>query len=147
MAKQVGRIASLYLWDSANACRSMSGLLSNISLSYSAEGPEVTGFGDSNRTRLPDGLKDYTLDFDAFFSTGASEVDATMSNILGGSTYFCLGPTGSAASALSYQASAVCTKYDMKFGVADAATVSGTLVNRSGSLTRTSGACPWGQSA
>jgi hypothetical protein len=132
----VARKASLYLWDSTGTCRSMSVLLSNIALNYTAEAPEVTGFGDDNRTRLPDGLKDYELSFDAFFSTGANEVDEVMSGILGGSTFFAFGPSGSTSGSIMYSASAVCTTYEMSFGVEDAAKVSGTLVNRSGSLTR-----------
>ena len=136
MAKTVARNASFYLWDATSTCRAMGGYMNNITISYTAEAPEVTGFGDDNRTRLPNGLKDYEVTFEAFFSTGANEVDAVMSSILGGSTFFAFGPTGSTSTCVMYSASAVCTNYEMTFGVEDAATVSGTLVNRSGSLTR-----------
>lgn len=137
MAKTVARNASLYVWDSAAACRAISGYVNQVTLSYTAEAPEVTSFGDDNRTRLPNGLKDYELTFDAFFSTGANEVDAIFSGILGGSTYFIFSPTGSSTCSIQYSACAVCTSYEMNFGVEDAATVSATIVNRAGSLTRT----------
>jgi len=135
MAKIVGRNGSLYL-DVESVCRAMSAQLSTITLSQSSEAPETTSFGQQTRERLPDGLLDWELTFDSFFSTGASEVDATLSAILGGSTMFQFGPTGSTSGSIKYSACGILTKYDMKFGVADAATVSGTLVSRSGSLTR-----------
>jgi len=136
MAKTVARNASFYVDDSTGASRAMSGLMNNITISYTAEAPEVTSFGEDNRTRLHNGIKDYEVTFEAFFSTGANEVDAVMSSILGGSTFFKFGPTGSTSTCVLYSASAVCTNYEMTFGVEDAATVSGTLVNRAGSMTR-----------
>ena len=73
----------------------------------------------------------------AFFSTGANEVDDVLSAILGGSTYVQFGPSGSSSGCILYAASAVLTEYSMDFGVADAATVTYTVVQRSGSMTRT----------
>lgn len=135
MSKVVGRNGSLYL-DVQSVCRAMSAQVSTITLAQSSEAPETTSFGQKTRERLPDGLLDWELSFDSFFSSGASEVDETLSAILGGSTMFQFGPTGSAASSIKYSACGILTKYDMKFGVADAATVTGTVVSRSGSLSR-----------
>lgn len=137
MAKIVARNASLGIDDSSAACRAFSASANSVTLTYSAEAPEVTAFGDTLRQRLQDGIKDWELTFDAFFATGADEVDAVLYGIVGGSTHFSFGPNGSAASTIRYSASAILTNYEMTFGVADAATVSGTLTARSGSLTRT----------
>ncbi|KKQ44072.1 MAG: hypothetical protein US62_C0034G0010 [Candidatus Woesebacteria bacterium GW2011_GWA1_37_8] len=52
MAKIVGRNASLYVEDSTGACRSISGDLNQVTLSRSAEAPDVTGFGEDMRQRL-----------------------------------------------------------------------------------------------
>ena len=137
MAKIVARNAALGIDDSSATCRAFSGSANSVSLTYSAEAPESTAFGDSLRQRLQDGIKDWELTFDAFFATGANEVDAVLYGIVGASTHFSFGPSGSSSSAIRYSASAILTSYDMTFGVADAATVSGTLTARSGSLTRT----------
>jgi len=138
MAKIVARNASLGIHDSTAAatCRAFSASANSITLTYSAEAPEVTAFGDGLRQRLQDGIKDWELTFDAFFATGANEVDATLYSLVGASTYFSFGPNGSATGAILYGACAILTNYEMTFGVADAATVSGTLVSRSGSLSR-----------
>jgi len=136
MAKIVARNASLGIHDSSGACRAFSASANSITLTYSAEAPEVTAFGDGLRQRLQDGIKDWELTFDAFFATGANEVDAVLYGIVGASTFMAFGPNGSAATGIKYNASAILTSYEMTFGVADAATVSGTLVARSGSLTR-----------
>ena len=136
MAKIVARNASLGIHDSSGVCRAFSSSANNITLTYSAEAPEVTAFGDVLRHRLQDGIKDWELTFDAFFATGANEVDATLYGIVGASTYFSFGPNGSATTNILYGACAILTNYEMTFGVADAATVSGTLVARSGSLSR-----------
>ena len=137
MAKIIARNASIGIDDSGNTCRALSGYLNNVTLDLTAEAPEVSAFGDVAKQRLQDGLKDGSLSFDAFFSTGASEVDATLAGILGASTRWVFGPTGSAASSIMYSSCAILDSYSMKFGVNNAATVSAKMSNRSGSVTRT----------
>jgi len=136
MAKIVARNASLGIHDSTAVCRAFSGSTNSVTLTYSAETPEVTVFGDGLRQRLPDGMLDWELTFDAFFGTGASQIDGILYDILGASTHVSFGPNGSATGEIWYSACAILTNYEMTFGVADAATVSGTLIARSGSLTR-----------
>lgn len=137
MAKRVARIASLYIADSSSTLRALSAYMNNITFNQSAENPDSTGFGQDNRERLPDAIKDYTLTFRAFLATGANETDVVLSGILGGSTGFKFGPAGSANGEVLYTACAILTEYNIELALADAALVSGTLVNRSGSLTRT----------
>lgn len=137
MARIVGRNATLYVEDSTGACRSVSGYLNSISLGRSAEAPDVTGFGDDNRQRLSNGIKDWELSFNAFFSTGANEVDQVFNGILGGSTMMKFGPSGSTSGCILYTACGVVTEYSSDFTVEGAATVTGTIMARSGSLTRT----------
>ncbi|MFA6016439.1 MAG: hypothetical protein WC742_15380 [Gallionellaceae bacterium] len=137
MPKIHARNASLGVDNSSAACTPISGMTNNITLDYSADTPEVTAFGDNTQQNLHDGIKSWELSFDAFFETGATGVDATLFNIVGASTRFNFGPTGSTSGSISYTASAVLSKYNMKFGVNDSGQVSGTFVPRSGSLTRT----------
>lgn len=136
MSKIVARNASLYLEDSTGASQSMSGLLNTINLSRTAEAPDVTGFGNDNRQRLSNGIKDFQLTFNAFFSSGTNEVDEVLNGILSGSTMFQFGPSGSSSGCILYSGCAVLTEYAMDFSVEGAATVSGTLMARSGSVTR-----------
>ena len=136
MAKVAARNASLGIDDSTDTCRAMGYLVNNITLNLSAEAPETTGFGDTYKQRQHDGLKDGELSFDGFFANGANESDQVMSTLLGASTRWVFGPSGSATGASGYCACAILTKYDMKFALADAGQMSGTFVLRSGSISR-----------
>ena len=136
MGKTVARNASIYLEDSSGASRSFSGLTNQITFSQTAEAPDVTSFGSDVVERLADGLKDWEMSGGAYFSTGANEVDEIFSSILGEATLVKFGPTGSTSGCVMYAASAVLTEYSMEFNVPDAATVSWTIVHRSGSMTR-----------
>jgi len=137
MGKIVARNASIYLDDSNSACQSFSALTNTISFSRTAEAPDVTSFGSNDRERLADGLKDWELSFNGFFDTAANQTDAVLNGILGEATRVHFGPSGSTSTCVMYAACAVLTDYSMDFGVADAATVSFTVVGRSGSMTRT----------
>jgi hypothetical protein len=136
MAKVAARNASIGIDDSTGACRSMSGFTNNAVLTWSAETPEVTGFGDSTKQRMQDGIKDAEFKLDAFYDTGATATDAVLAGVLGASTRFVFGPTGSTSGSVMYTTCAILSNYEMKFGVNDSGQVSATLVNRSGSLTR-----------
>lgn len=136
--KFAARNASLHVWDVTGASRAVTGNTNNATLSITVDTPDVTCFGDTDRVIMMGGLRDWTLDFDGFYTTGASTIDECMGGIVTGSTYFRFYPEGSgAASTVNYTACAVCTKYDMKFAVAGAAEMSATLRNRAGSMTRT----------
>lgn len=136
MAKIAARNASFYLEDSTGACQALSARTSSISLSYTAETPEVTGFGDDNRQRLSNGIKDWELTFEGFYDAAAGQVDTVLSSILGGSTMFKMGPAGSATTCLMYSGCGILMDYSIDLGVEDAVTVSCTVAARSGSLTR-----------
>ena len=137
MGKVAAKNASIGLDDISGACQALSGDINSVTLTYSAEAPEVTGFGSDVRERMQDGIKDWELTFDAFFNSDADRADAVMSGILGGSTRFVFGPSGSISGSIMYTACAILTSYELGFTVEDAGTISGTLVARSGSLTRT----------
>ena len=139
MPKIVARNASLYLYDASGVCRSVSGLTSSITLSLSSEATDVTGFGNSARERVVDGIKDWELSMDGFYGDGAAETGC-MLNLLfagGGATLFKLGPAGSTSTSPMYSASATLTNYEIALVAEDAAKISFSLANRSGSLSRT----------
>ena len=138
MAKIVARNASLYLYDASGVCRSVSGLTSSITLSLSSEATEVTGFGNSARERVVDGIKDWEMSMDGFYSQTACETGCLLNLLFaaGGATLFKLGPAGSTSTSPMYSASGTLTTYDINEVAEDAAKISFTLVGRSGSLTR-----------
>ena len=136
MAKVIAKNASLGIDDSAGTCRALTSFANQVTLTLSAETPEVTGFGDNSRQRLQDGLKDGELTFDATLATGANETDIVLFGIYGASTRYAFGPAGSSSGCTMYSASAILSRYEMRMGVADAGQCSGTLVLRSGSVTR-----------
>ena len=136
MARVLARNASLGIDSSAGACVALSARASTIALSWTAEAPETTSFGEVNRSRLQDGLQDYELTADMFFDAAAGNVDVTLAAIMGASTRFIFGPNGSSSGCNMYSGCVILTNYSINFGVADAATVSLTLTPRSGSLTR-----------
>ncbi len=147
MAKVIARNASIGIDDSTSTCRALTALFSNITLTLSAETPEATGFGETSKQRLQDGMKDGELKLDAFFDSAASKTDEVFAGILGASTRWSFGPSGSSASNVCYTACAILSTYDIKMAPNDAATVSATFVGRSGSVSRYSGAATWGASA
>ena len=136
MPKVAARNASLGIIDSTGACVAFSSLTNSISLTYSSEAPEVTGFGENTRQRMNDGIKDYELTADMFFATGAAETDAKLSPLVSSSTRFAFGPTGSTAGSIWYSGDVILTNYEMTFGLEDAGQCSVTLVPWTGSLTR-----------
>ena len=137
MARVTAKNASLYVHDNTGASQSVSGRFNNLTLTFSAEAPEVTSFGEGTRARLPNGLMDFELGGDCFYDAAAGNVDAIFFGLIAGSgTFFQFGPTGSTSASVKYSGCVALTEYAMAFGVADAGTATVTLVARSGSLTR-----------
>ncbi len=136
MARIVAKNASLFVDDNTGACRALSGRANSITLTYSAEAPETTSFGEGTRSRLGGGLLDFELTADVFFDAAANSTDLVLSGLVGGSgTRFTFGPAGSTAGCNMYTGCAVLTEYTMSFGVADAGTATMTLAARTGGLT------------
>jgi hypothetical protein len=138
MAKLAARKASLFLEDGAGASMVMSAMISSITLTMNVEIPEVTGFGNDNRERVSNGIKDWELSMNGFYGTAACEPGTVLDSIraAGGSTRFVLGPAGSVSGCPKYSACGVLTTYEVTEAPADAAAISFTITARSGSLTR-----------
>ncbi len=135
MGKIHGRNASIYADDQSAACMAISGDLNSATLSYQGDAPDVTGFGDNTRQRLPDGIIEWELSVNGFYSTTADTAAAcVLFPIVSGSTYIQYGPAGSTAGQVKYTGCAILTEFSQELGVEDAATFSATFVSRSGSL-------------
>ncbi len=105
----------------------LSGNFNNSKLTQSAEAPDVTCYGDSNRVRLGGGIQDQELSIDGFYNWSPSSVDEVFSNLFGASCLVSFLPSGYAASQVAYGLPAVLTKYDLTFALANAAAVSLTF--------------------
>jgi hypothetical protein len=141
MAKVTGRNAFLRIISSAcdysaSAYVNLSGDLNSITLTLNADTPEVTVFGQTNKERLFDGIKDWELGFEGYYQgNGTASIDETLFNLLAGSCMIDYGPTGSTSGCVKHSGCAVLTNYSVNFELESAITVSGTIVARTGSLT------------
>lgn len=107
--------------------RDVSGVSNSATLTFSAEAPEVTSFGDSNRTRMNDGLKDVEFTLDGFYDTGASGMDVAYSSMVAASVVTAFFPQGYSASNAIYEFVGIMTSYEQTFAVEDAAATSATI--------------------
>jgi len=138
MARIVARNASLGIDNSSAACTSISGRTNSVTVSFSGEAPDVTAFDNTGyRERVPDGLKDWELSISGLWDGSGTDLDATLFPILAASTRVAYGPAGSTSGCTKYEASAICTDYNVEAAVEGAVTFSATFTGRSGSMTRT----------
>jgi len=137
MTKMVARNASLYIQNSAGASIAISGDLNQVSLVRSVEIPDITPYTDVDRVRLPGGVRDWELTFNGFYNAGAGGIENILWGITGSPTMFKFGPAGSLSGQIMFTACAILSQYAADSTVGGAVTISGTLVARTGSLTRT----------
>lgn len=136
MAKVTGRNAYVAIQDGATTTV-LTNSLNSVTLTQDAEAPEVSVFGQQNRARMHDGIKDWNASVEGYWEGSANQIDEVLFGaIAGGSTMFHYGPTGSTSGSVKYSACAILQDYEMNFSLEDAGTVSATFVARTGSMTR-----------
>jgi len=138
MAKIPAKDASIYVWDTSSASKTITGDSNTATLSISVETPEVTAFGDGTRQRLPSGLLDWELSVNGFYSTGTDSIAEVLRPLVGACTVVNFGPSGSSSGCILYTGCCICSEASFEFPVEGAATYSATFVARSGSLTSSS---------
>ena len=122
--------------ETSNVARAMRGDTNTVSLSWSAETPENTAYGDTTRTRLG-GLKDVSLDYSGFFNdTATTGIDTILAATLGSQTTIVFGPAGSTGGYLKITGCYIVSEYSIDTPVDGMVTVSFTAVHSAGSLTR-----------
>lgn len=129
MAKVIGRNARVLLGN-----RNVSPDVNQVVLSLDAEAPECTGFCDSYRVRLSDGVRNEEMQVDGFYNNSACTMDDVLSSNLAGSALTGLYFTGLAGSKFGREFNGVVTSYEPNFAVADAAAVSFTVSGSSALL-------------
>jgi hypothetical protein len=124
MAKVLARNAVVLITG-----KNLSGNSNNVTLTRSAEAPEVTCFGDSTKQRLSDGVKDVEFRLDGFYNTTASTTDATFSEGLAGASSLSFIPQGLATSNVVHNiGGGIESNYEIKSALAEACTVSMTVM-------------------
>lgn len=139
MAKLSARDSAIYLDDSSGACKSVSADLSSVELTYSSENVDVTGFGSTVRERVHDIITDWSFSYNGFYNADADSVEELFLNDIkiGGSTFLRWGPSGSTATCAMYAGCAILQDCNVQSAFDGAVAISGTIIARTGSLTRT----------
>lgn len=121
MARVLGRNLKVFA-----GARHISGRLNSVTSGLTGEPPEVTTFGEDNRTRLSDGLTDSEFSYAGFFDASASQIDETFNNILSSSVYYAFFTTGLSPDR-GREFGGVLTEYTIDGSVEGAAAVNGTV--------------------
>jgi len=128
--------------ETTAASLDLSGDLNTITISQTREAPEVTVFGQTNRGRLTDGIETWEVSFDGYYTGGSltadtAAIDQALFDMVSASNMIRIGPSGCAAGLVKYSGCGVLTSYEISFGgVGEPITVTGTIMARSGSLTK-----------
>jgi hypothetical protein len=104
-----------------------SDFIASIEFTDEAEEIETTAFGQTGRTRVG-GLRDQSISLDFHQNFAATQVDATISALVGGTAAIEFAPNGGSASANNpvYSGNVLVTEWGFGGGVGELATVSVT---------------------
>lgn len=137
MGKTTARNAYFRVFDGATSTR-LSNSLNSVTLTQSEEAPEVSVFGQQNRERMFDGIKDWECGIEGYFEGGTTEIDAVLFDLVAGACCMIdFGPTGSTSGCVKYSGCAILNNYEVNFALEDAGMISANFQARTGSLTRT----------
>jgi len=113
----------------------LTGRTNQITLSATAEAPDVTTFKSDVVERLADGLKDGELSGAGFFDPDDYNVDHILSGLFSSSTTYGFYPTTASTGNTGYEMGGVLTDYTPDFSTAEAAVMSYTI-SASGDIIR-----------
>lgn len=137
MAKISARDGSLGVEDSSAACQAISPDFSNITITWTSESVDVTGFGARVRERVPNVISDWNMAVEGFYNAAADRAETVLGGLgAGGSTRIVWGPAGSDSGCNMYSGCATLLEYSLTGAIGGAVTLSATFEARSGSLTR-----------
>lgn len=107
--------------------RNITGRVSQATLNLSAEAPDVTTFGQDNRERLSDGIKDNEFTAGGFWDESASQIGELFNQIASGSTYYGFYYVSAVASSQGREFGGVLSDYTIDESVEGAAATSITV--------------------
>ena len=136
MTRSHGRKAELWVDNESSVCKALQADLTSITANFSKANPETTALGDDDVAREVDGLRDYSLDVSALFSTGTGGcfLDVMNDMYTGGSSYRRVqyAPGGSVAGSPVYTACMRLNNFSVTTPVDGVATMSATFENAFG---------------
>lgn len=137
MGKITARNAFFRVWD-GTASTNLTTSLNSITLTQSEEAPEVSVFGQQNRERMHDGIKDWEAAVEGYYEAGTGLIDAVLFGLVAGACGMIdFGPSGSTSGCVKYSACSVLNSYEINFALEDAGMVTANFQARTGSMTRT----------
>lgn len=140
MGHRLGKDATFQIEDNGSTLRAIRTDLTSVTLSFTADSPEHTAFGDSDRQRLGGGLRDWSIDISGHWNdTATTGVDAILFGLYQASTNYITRvracPGGSTAGYPVYTGSGILTGYNPAATVDGVVGVSATIIG-SGSIVR-----------
>ncbi len=136
----IGKLATLALDDGTGASQLVSGDISDSTLTFGADTPENTAYGDPAHSFQTGGLLTEGLSLNGWFNdTATTGLETILSGIgSGGSTRYIVHPAGSTAGYRKWTACAVLQNFELGIPVGDMVNVTATFVIRAGSTSASS---------
>jgi hypothetical protein len=127
-----GKDAEVYINDSGDAERNLTGYATSVGIPVEVETAEVSTLGDDDKVYVT-GLRDRTVSLEGKWD---ATVDGYLSGLLGGTPrVWKVFPAGSAAGRPYYSGSAILTSYEVTSEIGDAISWTAEFQN-SGAVTR-----------
>ena len=137
MAKISTRDCSIGVEDSSATCQAISPDFSEVTINWTSESIEVTGFGSPVRERVPNVITDWNMSLTGFYNAAADRADTVLGGLgPGASTRIVVGLAGSESGCNMYSGCATLLSYNITATVMGAGTVTANFEARSGSLTK-----------
>ena len=127
--------ATVGIDDGTGASKSVQGDVSDSTITFGADTPENTAYGDSAHSFQTGGLKTEGFNLNGWFNdTATTGLETILSGIgAGGSTRYIVGPAGSTSGYRKYTACAVLQSWEISAPVADMTNITAVFVIRTGS--------------
>lgn len=131
-----GRNSVLHVWDSSGTSRSLTGDMTNVTLSWSRTNSEMTAFTDDTVQRLS-GIRDATLTGAAVWNNDTNQIETVLQGLLTASAntllrYF---PAGCISGSAFYTGCFLLNQYQVQSPVDGVVTATFAFEISSGSLT------------
>lgn len=129
MARISGRNTYISVSPAGNAACpfSLSTRSNSGTLTLTSEEVDVTSFGALYRERIPDALRDWSLEAAGFWDGAASQVDYILYTIYAACCAVAFGPAGSATGATKYSGCMILQEYSVESAVDGTVTWSATF--------------------
>ncbi len=127
MARKSGRDVYISVSPVGSCPFNLSGRSNSATLSFTSEEVDVTAFGALWRERIPDALRDWSLETAGFWDGAASNLDAILYEVFAACCAVAVGFAGSATGGVKYSGCMILQEYTTEGAVDGAVTYSATF--------------------